>query len=180
MFLKKFSKKFCSNRNFCVSDRNFCQNWGPSYPKLFRPTSELSNETRFVFLSRLDQKLRCKTETPPIWWMIAVQYLIALGELSSLNWGLNWISAEKIKSIHLPGRFCLQKMADNLASCAWIPAQLARLSAGGHYWKTQHQVGGSIFFSLQISNWDLNWNPNLINWNHPIWISIYNQVQLRF
>ena len=51
---------------------------------MFRPTSKLSNETRFVFLSRPDQKLRCKTETSPIWWMIAEQYLIALGELSSL------------------------------------------------------------------------------------------------
>ena len=32
------------------------------YPKFCRPTSKLSNETRFVFLSYLDQKLWIKTE----------------------------------------------------------------------------------------------------------------------
>ena len=65
--------------------QKFLPELGPPCPQMFRPTSKLSNETRFVFLSRLDQKLRCKTETFPIWWMIAVQYLIALGELSSLK-----------------------------------------------------------------------------------------------
>ena len=38
----------------------------PSTPKFFRPTSKVSNETRFVFLSCLDQKLCRKTEVTPV------------------------------------------------------------------------------------------------------------------
>ena len=49
---------------------------GTPYPKFCRPTSKLSNETRFVFLSYLDQKLWIKTE------LITYIYIVYICDVS--------------------------------------------------------------------------------------------------
>ena len=81
--------------------QKFLPRLGTLIPKIFRLTSKLSNETRFVFLSCLDQKLCCKTETTPVWRLIAVKYLMSPPQVSSLNyWALHqnhWFSKQTLQ-----------------------------------------------------------------------------------
>ena len=55
------STKYFFFKNWSSLKQIFCLSRGTSYPKCCRLTSQLSNETRFVYLSCLHQKLWPKT-----------------------------------------------------------------------------------------------------------------------